>query len=368
MQHKEFLLHYAQDRGYRKDFFASIHENDEMYYKAILPGYKSADLAARAYMQSGGRMLDVVSQLLKFTFADTQHIDFLEFASGYGRFTRHLVQILESNHIWVSDIYKPAVDWLNKNLLVNGFYSAANPVDICIDRKFDFIFVGSLFSHLPKSLFVSWLSTLFHMLKDGGILALSVHDIATSKSPNKDFIYHKWSESDTLSTDIYGMTYVSPNFVKKSIAQSIDTPVDTKRRVCGLYEGQDLYILSNNRTMCWQEEDLHISPLGGYEGMRSSGGTFIIIGWGVSLDCFEDITEANVIFDDDLIIPAEITKDTTGRIKKYFPHAPNEPLLWNCVVDPQQLAAAQAIRCRLGTKSGMFFDAYVDKKLLLTNS
>jgi hypothetical protein len=102
--------------------------------------------------------------------------------------------------------------------------------------------------------------------------------------------------------------------------------------------------------------------------MRSSGGTFIIIGWGVSLDCFEDITEANIIFDDALIIPAEITKDTTGRIKKYFPHAPHEPLLWNCVVDPQQLAAAQAIRCRLGTKSGMFFDAYVDKKLLLTNS
>src|SRR5262249_53825646 len=155
----------------------------------------------------------VVSQLMQFSVGDNRNIDFLEFACGYGHFTRHLVQILKSNNIWVSDIYKLAVDCISSELQVNAFYSADDPKDISVERQFDFIFVGSLFSHLPESLFIRWLSKLSHMLKDGGILAFSVHDIAISDSPKKEYVYRKWSESDILSTDMYGMTYVSYDFV-----------------------------------------------------------------------------------------------------------------------------------------------------------
>lgn len=364
MQHKEFLLYYTQDRGYRTDFFSSIHENDEMYYKAILPGYKSADLAARAYIQSGGRMLDVVSQLLELTFGENRNIDFLEFASGYGRFTRHLVQILASNHIWVSDIYKPAVDWLSQELHVNGFYSAPDPNNIDVNKQFDFIFVGSLFSHLPESLFVHWLSTLFNLLKEGGILAFSVHDTAISKSPGEEYVYERWSESDTLSTDIYGMTYVSHDFVQKSVANNINYHTDLRHIICGLYEAQDLYVLSKNKNINWKTEDLHISPSGGWESIQLSANFYIINGWGVSLDYFDDIVEARVISEkteNNLATNVTITKDISGRIKKYFPRSPNIPLLWCCIVDSETLEASKMIKCRLSTKSRMFFDVYIDK-------
>jgi len=361
MQHQEFLFHYTQDRNYRKNFFASIHENDEMYYKAILPGYKSTDLAARAYIQSGGRTLDVVSQLLQLTFGSRRNIDFLEFACGYGRFTRHLVQILESNHIWVSDIYKTAVDWLKQKLHVNGFYSAADPDSISVDKQFDFIFVGSLFSHLPESLFVRWLSALFHMLKDGGILAFSVHDMAISESPGEEYIYRECSESDTLSTDIYGMSYVSHDFVKKSLAKAIDAYTDLRHIVCGLYEAQDFYILMKNNDIHWKTEDFHISPLGNYESVQFSDSICIINGWGISLDCFEDIAEAKLIFNHDQTVSAILTKDTTDRIKKYLPRSPNAPWLWNCTVDSSLLQNAKVVKCRLSTKSGMYFDVYLDK-------
>ena len=82
---------------------------------------------------------------------------FLDFASGHGRLTRFVVQVLDANRVWISDIKPGAVDYQKTQFGVHGFVSTSLPEDILVDQAFDCIFVGSLFSHLTNETFARWL-------------------------------------------------------------------------------------------------------------------------------------------------------------------------------------------------------------------
>jgi hypothetical protein len=77
------------------DFKTQICEEDEMYLYSLSNVDQDADRALVRYYAIGNRILDSVKQIIEWHFDGWENVSsFLDFACGYGRFTRFLIQEL----------------------------------------------------------------------------------------------------------------------------------------------------------------------------------------------------------------------------------------------------------------------------------
>jgi len=215
---------------YGDDFIFDIDKRDEMYQ--FLVNHPSVKKPVAEYFHSGELMLTSLQEIFgEIGYSFNQIDSFLDFAGGYGRFTRFLIQKLSREKITASDIDKTAVDFCKKTFGVNGFYSVDNPNRMIHDNKYDVIYVASLFSHLSLRLWDGWLKRLYDMLNERGILIFSTHgmhcyNLLDEKSKKhvgnveEGFYYFAGSETKRLSTKDYGTTYVTYDHVEKVIRQS----------------------------------------------------------------------------------------------------------------------------------------------------
>lgn len=341
----------------------AISQSDEMFYKAIVPGYAAIEDAYMAYLQSGKRMLDVIQQIARHGFGDLKNVrSFLEFACGYGRFTRHLVSHIPGNQVVVSDIYREAVDWQRQRHGVIGVYSTPSPRDFALSASFDIIFVGSLFSHLPKDLFESWLSRLYSMLSDVGIIVFSVHDIHLLQGNTAEgdvFVYNRASESDSLSHDIYGMTYVSESYVESVISSFLPGKRTFKKFFKGLYENQDLYILPKQKSDLWNNFDLVPTPIGGRTWFRSIPGGFGACGWALSLHPDFSLNEGALIAGQKNIGKITTTPDESDEIVKFFPGVRTPPVRFQVEYTANDIAPGTVVKARFYAHPDYSFDVYL---------
>ncbi|HET9767684.1 MAG TPA: class I SAM-dependent methyltransferase [Thermoanaerobaculia bacterium] len=154
----------------------------------------------------------------------------LDFASGYGRITRHLVQHCSPRRLWVSDVFAEAVEFQRRAFGVHGFVSAAEPGALACAETFDCIVASSLFSHLPEESFSPWLRRLFALLRPGGMLLASVHDLSLRSllglapaSPRAaagegTILFEPDSEIPELGGQRYGTTWVDEAFMRRAVA------------------------------------------------------------------------------------------------------------------------------------------------------
>jgi len=228
---------------------ASIHPNDEMYsFFTTHPLHK--DNPIESYFNSGTGMLHSLLDILKQVNVNIVEISsFLEFACGYGRFTRHLLKIIPPNKITGSDVYREAVDFQKKTFGVEGFYSRFNPDEVIIPKKYDVIFVASLFSHLPLQTWGPWIKKLYNSLNDNGVLIFSTHGITCmanpSEMPSSGFSYLLMSESKTHSFKDYATTYVTSEFVNRSVFEETEQQVLLEIPKC-LWNYQDVYVIKHD--------------------------------------------------------------------------------------------------------------------------
>jgi SAM-dependent methyltransferase len=89
----------------------------------------------------------------------------LDYGCGYGRVLRVLKTDFPEATITASDVDRGGVDYCVRAFGVEGIYASTDPRELDLDRDFDLIWVGSVFTHLDKS---SW-SELLPVL--GGALA-----------------------------------------------------------------------------------------------------------------------------------------------------------------------------------------------------
>ncbi|MDJ0517594.1 MAG: methyltransferase [Trichodesmium sp. MO_231.B1] len=228
-----------------------IHPQDEMYLYALKNTDGRKDEALLRYFSNGKRILDAVKQIVEWYFDGFENISsFLDFASGYGRFSRFLLQEIPIDKIWVSDIYPGAVEFQKQEFSVAGIVSTNAPEDYQINQKFDCIFACSFFSHTPQKTFTGWLEKLYSCLTENGILIFSTHDLSLMTIETdveaEEIYFTPESESLFLKTEDYGVTYVGEKWVGKVIQKVTQGKAKWHRIKRGLCGYHDLYIVWNN--------------------------------------------------------------------------------------------------------------------------
>lgn len=203
----------------------------------------------RDYLADGWRTLSELMLLLEAVdqpLLRTPRV--LEFASGHGRFTRHLVKAVGAGRVAVSDVVAGAVEFSRATFGVDGFQSASVPEAVRWPGQYDLVFVLSLFSHLPRATWARWLQALYAAVAPGGLLVFSTHGLKAARFDNvvlddEGFFFAASSESQAIDVQEYGTTFTSPDFVRACIARTVGADRLVHEAPVHFWNHQDAYVL-----------------------------------------------------------------------------------------------------------------------------
>lgn len=266
-----------------------IHRGDQMFSHS-LAHHRDADAALSQYFAIALQQQAVMRQVLDLLPGPRAgQLDLLDFACGYGRLLRLLGAMVAPERTWASDLQAEAVAFVQAQFGVHGLLSDADPRRFVPGRRFDVIWVASLFSHLPESLFRDWLARLLDLLDDDGLLCFSVRDASLLPAdlalPPGGLFYAGESENADLDPAIYGTAYASEDFVRAALAQ-IRPGLSCWRLPRALANEQDLYVVASR-------PGRDLAPLAtlrrgpwGWVDIRRLGmdGRLDLQGWAASLD------------------------------------------------------------------------------------
>jgi ubiquinone/menaquinone biosynthesis C-methylase UbiE len=142
-----------------------------------MDGYKTDD-----WISSGKEDIDNMMGILNrsnFSIQDSNRI--LDFGCSSGRMIRWLFGLADQCEIWGVDISAPKIVWCQENLMPPFNFATVTilPHLPFEDRYFDFIYCGSVFTHIDD-LAEAWLLELKRVLRPGGRAYVTVHDKHTA--------------------------------------------------------------------------------------------------------------------------------------------------------------------------------------------
>ena len=225
----------------------TISPADDIFH--FFAGHPTSINPIRDYLADGWRTLSELMWLVEEAGQPLSRCaSVLEFASGHGRFTRHLVKALGAERVVVSDVVPGAVEFLQSTFEVNGFMSASVPEQVQWPQRYDLVFVLSLFSHLPRSTWARWLKVLFEAVAPGGLLVFSTHGIKAAAFDSvvlddKGFFFTPSSESNAIDAHEYGTTFTSEAFVLQVIADTLGADCLVHKAPVHFWNHQDAYVL-----------------------------------------------------------------------------------------------------------------------------
>ena len=234
-------LHAAQRYSHWMQVNCVIDPRDDIF--SFFANQEIAKNPIREYLSDGWRTLSELMLLLEAVgqpLLKTGSV--LEFAAGFGRFTRHLVKVLPGR-VTCADVMPGSVEFLHEQFGVERFQSSHDPEQVVLPAKYDLVFVLSMFTHLPTGMWGPWLRALRRGVKPGGLLVFSVHneDIAREigvvfDADGTRFIAS--SESPSIDGQTYGTTFTTKKFVEESVVAVFGTkPLHYQSQ--GFWHGQD---------------------------------------------------------------------------------------------------------------------------------
>ena len=205
----------------------------------------------REYLADGWRTLSELMLLmdaLDRPLARTRSM--LEFAAGFGRFTRHLAPILPGR-LACSDLHPGANEFVREQFGVAVFDSSGDPTKVAIPARYELVFVLSLFTHLPPAAWGAWLAKLHSAVAPGGHLVFSVHSEDAAKAQGVALgadgsFFQPMSESTALGRDIYGTTFSNRAFVEREVERALRRK-PTLYREKAFWHGQDAVVVRRPR-------------------------------------------------------------------------------------------------------------------------
>jgi SAM-dependent methyltransferase len=266
-----------------------IHPHDQML-RHSLRHWREVNYSVSQYFGVAFQQHDAQQQLLRMLLGERHDAAILDFACGFGRSLRFLTQSPFGGDIWAADVQHEAVDFVADAFGVHGVYSAYDPEAFQPGRTFDFIWVASLFSHLPGPLFVAWLRRLAALLAPDGAICFSVHDeglLAPGEAlPDEGIAYVPASEIEELDSRAYGTTHVRERYVANVIGEAFgQSRPNYVRLPRGLANEQDLYVVARDATR-------DLAALAGFrkgawgcvDRIGFDAGELALVGWAASID------------------------------------------------------------------------------------
>ncbi|MBW1645006.1 MAG: methyltransferase [Deltaproteobacteria bacterium] len=215
--------------------------------------FSSEEEAVKYYFWQG------LESAKKLSFLMEKHLDskdkspeLLEFASGFGAVTRHLVKVLPAVNITACDIHEKAVEFIKENLSTNAVLSSHLPESLELPKKYDVVFALSFFSHMPRETWGRWLQALSRLVEAGGLLIFTTHGEVSRKHfayPEMDkdgFWFKAVSEQKDLDVNEYGMTVTLKKFVQTELNELENFDLCFYEEAFW-WEHQDVYVLKRQK-------------------------------------------------------------------------------------------------------------------------
>lgn len=212
----------AYGRWMRVD--CTIDERDDVF--RFFANHALAANPVREYLSDGWRTLSELMLLLERCGRPLVELrSMLEFAAGFGRFTRHLSRALPGR-ISCSDVVPGSVEFLRARFGVEGFESASDPASVRWPRRYELVFVLSLFTHLPLERWAPWLRRLAEAVEDDGLLVFTTHSPEQALEQGVVFdadgaFFIASSESTALTARDYGTTFTTRERVGREVAAAL---------------------------------------------------------------------------------------------------------------------------------------------------
>jgi hypothetical protein len=229
---------------------ADIHPQDFIFHFLIDNSvFESKQAAVKYYFDDGANSAEKLRELLeRHCDIGEQPFKMLEFASGYGCVSRHILQKIPTCELTACDIHAEAIQFLEQTLGIDAIPSTSQPEDLPTHNQYDVVFALSFFSHMPKVTFGRWLSKLIELIEDGGFLLFTTHGLATAphmpdtKFDAEGYYFVSSSEQKDLDTAEYGTSVIKPAYVFSKIFE-IEGSEILYFKEAAWWGHQDLYIL-----------------------------------------------------------------------------------------------------------------------------
>lgn len=202
------------ERPIHKDVYllGHVHTNDDMLWGKT-PGH------INHYVNVGISALKNIEDTLEIAnknFEDIKHC--LDLPCGYGRVLRILSIKIPPKLITVCDINEEAVRYCNSEFGCEPLISNYDFRKINFNKKYDLVWVGSLFTHINSQSFSILLEVLFNVLEIGGILIFTTHGEYTIEAFEKKGIPITREDIDNIKKNLY---YYVPIENSKNYGNSI---------------------------------------------------------------------------------------------------------------------------------------------------
>lgn len=263
------------------------------------------DFALAAYYLRGLAAFETHRQVVGAMTRPVQTV--LDFASGFGRATRFIAAHHGSENVTASEIQEPALAFLSRTLGVRTLASSSEPGSFRAPVRYDAVTAHSFFSHQPARNFVPWLSALFAAVAPGGALVFSVHDeslIADRERDASGLTFREVSETDRLSPEEYGSTWVSPSFVESAVAEACPG-TSVARWPRGLGNFQDVYVVSAEPLRAATFDQ---GPFGFFSISRLHGDELDLVGWAAHWNPQRTVVQVRV----------QLNRETVAQTSTFF--------------------------------------------------
>ncbi len=224
---------------------ATIHPQDEIFH--YFAGHESAGNPFREYLSDGWRsMVELMTILEHVNRPLLKFNSVLEFAAGFGRFTRHLAKALPGK-LTCSDVQADSVDFLKKSFGVDGFYSTHEPDTLNFPAQYELVFALSMFTHVPLEMWGPWLRCMYRGVAPGGLLVITIHNENMAKKSGVQFSergdhFIRSSESTSLDSAVYGTTFTTTQCAINAVQSALQQNILAHEEIA-FWTGQDAIII-----------------------------------------------------------------------------------------------------------------------------
>lgn len=223
----------VHERTWTADLLAFFQSATRNVSREVSPQDDMHRIAPDSYFGPGASALrNVRLAMLETRTAKCESL--LDFACGYGRALRFFRAAFPDARLVACDVDTDAVDFCAEEFGAVPVYSQTDPAAIELPGRFDVIWVGSLFSHLPEVAAIQFLDLLASVLSPAGCLLFTVqgrnvrHQIVADQVPSwrlseadaeqivRDFDQRGFGYVDRGG---YGTTLCRPSWVVRQIEE-----------------------------------------------------------------------------------------------------------------------------------------------------